>query len=244
MFYDLNLDDKSYREIEEDAIFRIPGECPEWTNYNQSDPGMMLIGLLSWLKEIQQYHISQIGGWKRQKYLKLLGTSMEHACPAKGAVSVELPAGSLGSQYPILKGARFFAGNMTFETIQKEFPRPIKLIGAYILNGEALEQYVNIGNDLEKRMRLYPFGEQPKAGNRCCFVMDRGFDNGGQTVLTFDICTEYEVARNPIGADFVPLAKIHWEYQSENGWEELPVDFDTTCAFLVSRLWPFLSVPR
>ncbi len=85
MFYDLNLDDKSYREIEEDAIFRIPGECPEWTNYNQSDPGMMLIGLLSWLKEIQQYHISQIGGWKRQKYLKLLGTSMEHACPAKGA---------------------------------------------------------------------------------------------------------------------------------------------------------------
>ena len=234
MFYDLNLDDKSYREIEEDAIFRIPGECPEWTNYNQSDPGMMLIGLLSWLKEIQQYHISQIGGWKRQKYLKLLGTGMEHACPAKGAVSVELPAGSLGSQYPILKGARFFAGNMTFETIQKEFPRPIKLIGAYILNGEALEQYVNIGNDLEKRMRLYPFGEQPKAGNRCCFVMDRGFDNGGQTVLTFDICTEYEVARNPIGADFVPLAKIHWEYQSENGWEELPVDFDTTYAFLQS----------
>lgn len=53
MFYDLNLDDKSYREIEADAIFQIPGECPEWTNYNQSDPGMMLVGLLSWLKEIQ-----------------------------------------------------------------------------------------------------------------------------------------------------------------------------------------------
>lgn len=234
MFYDLNLDDKSYRDIEADAIFQIPGECPEWTNYNQSDPGMMLIGLLSWLKEIQQYHISQIGGWKRQKYLKLLGTSMGHACPAKGAVSVELPAGSSGSKYPILKGARFFAGNMTFETVQKEFPRPIKMIGAYILNGEALEQYVNIGNDLEKRMRLYPFGEQPKAGNCCCFVMDRAFDAKGQTVLTFDIRTEYEVARNPIKSDFVPLASLHWEYQSENGWEELPVDFDTTYAFLQS----------
>ena len=136
MFYDLNLDDRSYREIEADATFQIPGECPEWTNYNQSDPGMMLIGLLSWFKEIQQYHISQIGGWKRQKYLKLLGTGMKHASPAKGAVSVEPPAGSLGSQYPLLKGARFFAGNMTFETVQKEFPRPVKLIGAYILNGD------------------------------------------------------------------------------------------------------------
>ncbi len=234
MFYDLNLDDRSYREIEADATFQIPGECPEWTNYNQSDPGMMLIGLLSWFKEIQQYHISQIGGWKRQKYLKLLGTGMKHASPAKGAVSVEPPAGSLGSQYPLLKGARFFAGNMTFETVQKEFPRPVKLIGAYILNGEALKQYVNIGNDLEKRMRLYPFGEKPEAGNCCCFVMDRAFDTEGQTVVTFDIRTEYEVTRNPIGADFVPLAQLRWEYQAENGWEELPVDFDTTYAFLQS----------
>lgn len=234
MFYDLNLDDKSYQEIEADAIFQIPGECPEWTNYNQSDPGMMLLGLLSWLKEIQQYHISQIGGLKRQKYLKLLGTGIRRARPAKGAVSVELPAGSSGGQFPILKGTRFYAGNMTFETVRKEFPRPIRLIGAYILNGEALEQYVNIGNDLEKRMRLYPFGEQPQAGNRCCFVMDRAFADSGQTVVSFGIRTDYEVARNPIGEDFVPLARLLWEYQSKDGWEELPVDFDTTYAFLES----------
>lgn len=232
MFYDLNLDDKSYREIEAEAIFQIPGECPEWTNYNQSDPGMMLVGLLSWLKEIQQYHISQIGGIKRQKYLKLLGTGIRHARPAKGAVNVELPAGAFGGQFPILKGARFYAGNMAFETVRKEFPRPVRLIGAYILNGEALEQYVNNGNDLEKRMRLYPFGEQPQAGNCCCFVMDRAFDPSGLTVVSFDICTDYEVARNPVGEDFVPLARLLWEYQSGNGWEELPVEFDTTYAFL------------
>ncbi len=95
MFYNLNLDDKSYNEIEEDAVFQIPGECPEWTNYNQSDPGIMMIGLLSWLKEIQQYHISQLSGWKRQKYLRLLGICMEHSLPAKGAVSVEMVAGAL-----------------------------------------------------------------------------------------------------------------------------------------------------
>ena len=84
MFYNLNLDDKSYQEIEADAVFQIPGECPDWTNYNQSDPGIMLLGLLSWLKEIQQYHISQLCGWKRQKYLKLFGASLRHARPARG----------------------------------------------------------------------------------------------------------------------------------------------------------------
>lgn len=91
---------------------------------------------------------------------------------------------------------------------------------------------MNIGNDLEKQMRLYPFGEYPKQGNCCCFVMDRAFLYGEQTVVSFDICTDYQVSRNPIGEDFIPLAKLKWEYQSCDGWEELPVDFDTTYAFL------------
>ncbi len=232
MFYDLKLDDKSYQEIEADAIFRIPAKCPDWTNYNQSDPGMTLISLLSWLGEIQQYHISQIGGWKRQKYLKLVGISMLHAKAACGAVSVEAPAGLSGSQFALLRGTRFFAENMIFETLKKEVPHPVRLIGAYILNGEVPKQYFNIGNDLEKRMRLYPFGEEPQAGNRCCFVLDRPFDTRGQTVVYFHIRTDYEVTRNPICKDFIPLSELKWEYQSENGWEELPVDFDTTYGLL------------
>ena len=234
MFYNLNLDDKSYQEIEADAVFQIPGICPDWTNYNQSDPGIMLIGLLSWLKEIQQYHISQLCGWKRQKYLKLFGFSMEHARPAQGSISVELPAGLPDMQLSLRKGTRFFAGDMTFETLKKEWPYSIRLMGAYILSGELLDKYVNIGNDLEKQMRLYPFGEHPKEGNCCYFVIDKGFSTERQTVVTFDICTDYEVSRNPIGKDFIPLAKLKWEYQSEKGWEELPVAFDTTYAFLQS----------
>lgn len=234
MFYDLNLDDKSYQEIESDAVFQIPGKCPDWTNYNQSDPGIMLLGLLSWFKEIQQYQISQLGGWKRQKYLKLLGVTMRHARPAHGSVSVEPGLGFTGGYAPLLKGTRFFAGDMAFETVHREWIHPIKLLGAYILCGEILDKYVNIGNDLEKKMRLYPFGEYPETGNSCCFVMDRAFLRKGKTVISFDIRTDYQVSRNPIGEDFIPLASLKWEYQSAEGWEELPVDFDTTYAFLQS----------
>ncbi len=234
MFYNLDLDDKSYQEIEADAVFQIPGKCPDWTNYNQSDPGIMLLGLLAWLKEIQQYHISRLGGWKRQKFLKLLGVSVQHALPAQGSVSVEWPAGMMESKNSLSKGSRFFAGDMAFETVKKGRIHPIKLIGAYLICKEALDWYANNGNDLEKRMRLYPFGEQPRVGNRCCLVVDKAFVPGEQTVVSFDIRTEYEVVRNPIGEDFIPLAKLKWEYQSAEGWEELPVDFDTTYAFLQS----------
>lgn len=234
MFYNLNLDDKSYREIEADAVFQIPGECPDWTNYNQSDPGIMLIGLLAWLKEIQQYHISQLCGWKRQKYLKLLGVSLRRALPARGFVSAEPQAGLSARHFPLLAGTRFLAGDMEFETVKKEWLHPLKLIGAYILRGETLDRYVNIGNDIEKHMRLYPFGEWPEEGNCCCFVIDRAFSQEGQTVVSFGIRTQYEVARNKIEGDFIPLARLRWEYQSKEGWEELPVDFDTTYAFLQS----------
>ena len=234
MFYNLNLDDKSYQEIKADAIFQIPGICPDWTNYNQPDPGIMLIGLLSWLKEIQQYHISRLCGWKRQKYLKLFGLSVHHAKPAEGAISVELPAGVPDMQVSLMKGTRFFAGDMVFETLQKEWPYSIRLMGAYILCGELLDKYVNIGNDLEKQKRLYPFGEYPKEGNCCYFIMDKPFLPERQTVITFDIRTDYEVSRNLIGKDFIPLARLRWEYQSVEGWKELPVAFDTTYAFLQS----------
>ncbi len=232
MFYHLNLDDKSFQEIESDAVFAIPGKCPDWTNYNQSDPGIMLLGLLSWFKEIQQYQISQMSGWKRQKYLDLLGIKIRYARPAVGAVSVEPSAGLTGRQVPLLEGTRFFAGDMAFETVQKEWIHPIRLIGAYILCGDLLDKYVNIGNNLGKKMRLYPFGEYPQTGNCCCFIMDRAFLQKAGTVISFDIRTDYQVSRNPIKEDFIPLAKLKWEYQSVDGWEELPVDFDTTYAFL------------
>ena len=98
---------------------------------------------------------------------------MNHAKPAQGSISVELPAGVPDMQVTLMKGTRFFAGDMVFETLQKECPYSIHLMGAYILCGELLDKYVNIGNDLEKQMRLYPFGEYPKEGNCCYFIMDK-----------------------------------------------------------------------
>lgn len=241
MFYHLNLDDKSYRDIEADAIFQISKECPDWTNYNQADPGILLVGLFSWLKEIQQYEISRLCGWKQKKYLKLLGFWMQHLRPAQGAVSVELPAGWGKKTEPLPRGTRFWAGDLSFETVQKEWPCPIWLIGAYTLYKGVLEQYVSIGNevgtqksDVEKRMHFYPFGQRPRAGHCCCFVIDRPFAPQRQNVVSVAICMDYPVARNPIEANFIPLAKLKWEYQSQDGWEELAVDYDTTYAFLQS----------
>lgn len=234
MLYDLNLDDRSYREIEEEAVFHIQREYPEWTNYNPSDPGITLVQLLSWLTEVQQYHLSQPDEWKRRKYLKLLGVKPHHIHPAFGAVNVEPGPGQMESTFPILKGTRFFAGELSFETARKEWVSQIRLIGAYRMQGNSLNSYHNMEQDAEKQIQLYPFGRQPETNNQCYFILDGTPCQEQRIEMFFAICTKYEVTRNPADEQFLPLASLRWEYYCQEGWEELQVESDGTYGFVQS----------
>lgn len=247
MFDVLKLDDRSYREIEEEAVFRIPRECPQWTNYNPSDPGMTLVQLFSWLTEVQQYHLSQPSPWKRRKYLKLLGAQIRHLRPAKGTVTMEPGLERMGKQFPLLQGTRFWAGDLAFETLKKEWVHPARLIGACMVQGDTFSSYHNIGNEYEKQMQLYPFGQRPEKGNQCCLILDGPLSHTWKTDIFFDICTEYAVTRNPAKEGFLPLAKLKWEYYGREGWETLQVEEDGTYGFLQSgrlRVWTGKEMAR
>lgn len=234
MLYDLNLDDRSYREIVEEAVFHIQGKYPDWTNYNPSDPGITLVQLFSWLTEVQQYHLSQPNEWKRRKYLKLLGTDLRHIRPALSTVNLEPGPGQIGEPFLLLKGTRFYAGDMPFETVHKEWVDKVRLIGTYRMQGSSLSDYHSIENDVEKQMKFYPFGKLPKSGNQCYFVLDGALYQERTTGIFFKICTEYEVTRNPANEQFIPLASLKWEYYCQDGWNELPVESDETYGFVQS----------
>ncbi len=234
MFSDLHLDDRSYREIEEEAVFHIPGEYPDWTNYNFADPGRTLVQLFSWLTEVQQYRLSQPDERKRRKYLKLFGEEVRHSRPSAGAVCVEPGLPGEENVLPLLKGSRFFAEDLVFETTEKRWIHPVRLLGACLTEGAHFNGYQNVGNDFGKRMRLYPFGEQPRTGNQCCFLLDQGLSPTRETEFYFEIRTEYEVTRNPAGEGFLPLAKWKWEFYGAGGWRELPLEQDETYVFLQS----------
>lgn len=77
-----NLDDQTYAEIVENAEGRLPWICPEWTNHNASDPGITILELMAWYKELQQYHLNKLTDALRLKLLKLAGASPKSAVPA------------------------------------------------------------------------------------------------------------------------------------------------------------------
>ena len=53
-----NLDDLRFqRDLVDEARLRIIRYCPEWTEYNVSDPGITLIELFAWMTELMVYRL-------------------------------------------------------------------------------------------------------------------------------------------------------------------------------------------
>ena len=67
-----NLDDRTYADLVEEARSLIPIECPEWTDHNPTDTGIVLIELLAWLTEMTLYRVNQVGDRNYETFLNLL----------------------------------------------------------------------------------------------------------------------------------------------------------------------------
>src|SRR5690349_9167984 len=66
----LNLDDLTYPQLLGILRSHIPGE--EWSDHNPSDPGIMLLELLTWLGEMGLYRMNQVPPAHQEKFLKLI----------------------------------------------------------------------------------------------------------------------------------------------------------------------------
>lgn len=70
-----NLDDLTYADLVDAARSQIPLECPEWTDHNPSDTGIILLELFAWLTEMTLYRVNQIPDKNQEMMLNLLRSS-------------------------------------------------------------------------------------------------------------------------------------------------------------------------
>ena len=84
------LDDRSYDQIKEQILARIPRYTPEWRDFNESDPGIVLIELFSWLTESILYQLNRLPELNYIKFLQLLGIELKPAQPAKAELTFTL----------------------------------------------------------------------------------------------------------------------------------------------------------
>lgn len=78
-----NLDDLRFQQdLVDEARRRIIRYCPEWTDYNLSDPGITLIELFAWMTEMIVYRLNRVPEKNYIKFMDLLGVRLQPASSA------------------------------------------------------------------------------------------------------------------------------------------------------------------
>ncbi len=78
------LDTRKFEDLLREAQLRIPRYTPEWTDFNDSDPGITLVQLFAWLTEMMLYQMNRVPERNYIKFLQLLGLELQ---PAQAAVA-------------------------------------------------------------------------------------------------------------------------------------------------------------
>lgn len=231
----IRLDEENFQEIFETARKRIPLLYPEWTNFNENDSGIALLELFSWLKEVQEFHLNQVGLEHESVYLKLLGIERKEICPARTVVT----CCSVKEETELPEGFQFHAGEIPFCSVERTRLFSGKLWRVRTGN-TGRQGYVSErewdGSDTGWKLPV--FTETPEYGSFLEMEF-AGKMTGGQTFGFFFRLPEERCAkRNPDSEEFEPLAGIRAEYKDtgSDSWKICELVRDDTRAFLYSGI--------
>lgn len=88
-----NLDDLRFQQdLVDQARLRIIRYCPEWTEYNVSDPGITLIELFAWMTELMVYRLNKVPEKNYIKFLDMVGVQLLPATSASADLTFRLSA--------------------------------------------------------------------------------------------------------------------------------------------------------
>jgi len=148
-----SLADRSFDDLVEDMLRRIPAHTPEWTNPRLGDPGRTLIELFAWLGDALLYRVNLIPERQRLVFLKLLGLPLKSAEPARTVVSLAWAQPTELSAATLPAGNRI-AGAVPFETLAETTVLPISA-EAYIKRSLSDEETARLAEVIDGLSRVH-----------------------------------------------------------------------------------------
>jgi predicted phage baseplate assembly protein len=130
-----NLDDRSWKQIVDEAVRLIPRYCPEWTNHNSSDPGITLLELYAWMTEMVIYRLNKVPEKNFLTFLDLIGVRLKPPEPARVVLDFT-PSEGVDGELLVKKStqvATLQAGGgdpVTFETLRDISLLPLHVVRA------------------------------------------------------------------------------------------------------------------
>ncbi len=210
-----NLDDRTYRDIVDEAIRLIPQYCPEWTNFNKSDPGITLIELFAWMTEMVIYRLNKVPEKNYLAFLDLMGIQRQPPQPARTVLSFQLSEKtdstsiSAGTQAATRPTGDRKAMNFETET-------DVVLVNNRILR--AVSQYHDQYSDVTPYIsgrRPFEVFEGVSSVDRYLYLGDDRLENFSESAI---LTLKFE---RPSGADRSFPKMLEWEYWNGERWREL-----------------------
>lgn len=227
MLPDIHLDEITFEEMLEKAKNIITSCYPEWTDFNYHDPGITLVELFAWLKEIQQYELNHVGDAHREKYLKLLGRSVHHRT---GAYAFVCAAAKEFVRIP--QGSRLEASGIPFETEMEQILPGVSLVCAFGLTDKKVSYLNQEQLDLGHTLEFYPFGRAALSETSLFLGFSGPLPKDEVLSLTCWEGGRQEILRNKPDADTIPLAKLRYTFWNGDCYEPFEVLSDETFGFL------------
>jgi hypothetical protein len=122
------LDDRSWQQLRDELVRRIPVYTPEWTDHNPSDPGITLLELFAFLGENLLFRFNQIPEATRLSFLKLLQVPPRPAQPARAMLEL-LQSTPSATETLVPLGTEARAGATPFETRDEACVWPLSARG-------------------------------------------------------------------------------------------------------------------
>src|SRR5439155_14266809 len=115
------LDDLRYDAMVQRLLRRIPVYSPEWTDWNDSDPGVTLIQLFSYLAEQVGYRLNQIPEKNYIELLKLLGVRLKPSAAAVSRMGIFLADPTTALGFTLEARSRFLSAAGTPMIYESDF---------------------------------------------------------------------------------------------------------------------------
>lgn len=234
-----NLDNRDFAKIVAEAKALIPRYAPEWTDHNESDPGITLIELFAWMTEMMIFRLNQVPERNYIEFLKLLGIELVPAHPAKAELTFKLSLPDLDI-VPVPKGTQVAVSDSEGdEVLVFETDETLLALGASLA---AVQSFDGFSYSVETKknetggQNFYPFGTFAREGSFLMLGFDspKNFTSEQVNLMVYVYQQELIPEGQHCDLDVTQqptIATLIWEYWDGRFWQSFNLDKDETRAF-------------
>lgn len=236
----VELDDRHFQDIVNEAKRRIPNYCGEWTDHNVSDPGVTFIELFAWMTDMILYRLNQVPDRLYFKFMEMMGIQLREPVAARTPITFWLSA-------PQVTAVTIPAGTEVSST-QTEVDKPIifttdapfEIVPPALttLMSQVATERVGQKTFTEHSLRLLAQGTAQVPAFSAVPQVDDALYLGFETDLSYHVLALMLDCERGRGAGVIPSHPPYvWEVSADSlnpHWSPCTVDLDTTLSLNVN----------